>query len=96
MIILFAMLGYAAIMLAAVLHVFVMKRLFPTLQMPEAREIILQYYTDPRMLYPYSTVSFKSPLSFFFMPPGIQEKWLLKCCQRLATWSIGIAYRNEL
>src|SRR5271167_4354286 len=94
-IILFAMLGYAANMLAAVMQVFSTKWLFPSLSMPEAQEIILQYYTDPRMLYPYNTMSFRSPLSFFFVPPGIRETWLLKRCQRLARWAIGVAYLNR-
>ena len=51
MVLLFAGLEYAATLLAAILNVFLIRLFVPALRMPEALDILLQFYSDPRWLY---------------------------------------------
>ena len=51
MVLLFAGLLYLAFLLGAALNVLVVRLLVRELHMPEARNVLLQFYSDPRWLY---------------------------------------------
>ncbi|MGA9852026.1 MAG: hypothetical protein WBR15_03770 [Gammaproteobacteria bacterium] len=91
MVLVFVALACLACLFAAVLNVFFIRLFVPALRLPEARGILLQFYSDPRWLYQSrGTKSFP----WWISPWGGMgsNKRLNRLCQRVTAWAIGVAY----
>ncbi len=91
MVLLFVVLGYAAMLLAAVIHVFFIRVFAPALRMPEARDILLRFYSDPRWLT--QSRGFKNFPWWISVWGGMgKNQRLVRMCERLTAWTIALVY----
>ena len=91
LVLLFAGLGYVSTLLAAIINVFFIRLFVPALRMPEAHDILLQFYSDSRWLY--QSRGFKSFPGWISLWSGMgKQQRLIRLCRRLTAWTIGVAY----
>ncbi len=91
LVLLFVALGYVAMLLAAVIHVVFIRVFAPALRMPEARDILLQFYSDPRWLT--QSRGFKNFPWWISVWGGMgKNQRLIRTCERLTVWMIALVY----
>ncbi|MHB8404112.1 MAG: hypothetical protein ACYDCJ_01635 [Gammaproteobacteria bacterium] len=91
LVLLFVGLAYAAMLLAAVIHVFFIRIFVPALRMPEARDILLRFYSDPRWLT--QSRGFKNFPWWISVWGGMgKNQRLVRTCGRLTAWTISLVY----
>jgi len=87
-------LAYAANLLAAILNVLFIRLRVPALQMPQARELLLQFYADPRWLKRNrGSTQFSWWMSLWALIAGNQR--LLRLCRRLTAWTVARLYAES-
>ena len=91
MVLVFVGLAYAATLLAAIINVFFIRIFVPALRMPEARDILLQFYSGPRWLT--QSRGFKNfPWCISVWGGMGKNQRLIRTCGRLTAWTISLVY----
>ena len=91
----FAALAYLAFLLGAVLAVLLIRFLIPPLRLPEARSILLQFYSDPRWLY-QSNGTKRFPWWISMWGGMGNNKRLNRWCRSLTAGTITLVYGRQL
>lgn len=90
----FAALAYLAFLLGAVLAVPLVRLLIPKLRLPEARSVLLQFYSDPRWLY-QSNGTKRFPFWISLWGGMGNNPRLNRWCRSLTAGTIALVYGRQ-
>lgn len=93
-VLLFVALAYLGFLLAAGLGIVLVRLLIPELRMPDARAILLQFYSDPRWLY-MSPGTKRFPWWISLWGGMGNNQHLNRWCRRLSAATISLIYSHQ-